>query len=63
MTAKQNKSIILASINLIYSSKRFDGQLMWRRKHYVSLRYLDFSVCLIKSTNRIMRSRLSMSMY
>ena len=26
--SKTNKSIILASINFIYSSKRFDGQLM-----------------------------------
>ena len=26
--SKTNKSIILVSINLIYSSKRFDGQLM-----------------------------------
>ena len=26
--SKTNKSIILASINLIYSSKRVDGQLM-----------------------------------
>ena len=28
--SKTNKSIILASINFIYSSKRFDGQLMWQ---------------------------------
>ena len=26
--SKTNKSIILASINFIYSSKRFDGQLL-----------------------------------
>ena len=26
--SKKNKSLILASINFIYSSKRFDGQLM-----------------------------------
>ena len=26
--SKTNKSIILVSINFIYSSKRFDGQLM-----------------------------------
>ena len=26
--SKTNKSIILASINFVYSSKRFDGQLM-----------------------------------
>ena len=28
---KANESVILASINLIYSSKYFDGQLMWWR--------------------------------
>ena len=29
--SKANESIILASINFIYSSKYFDGQLMWWR--------------------------------
>ena len=61
--SKTNKSIILVSINFIYSSKRFDGQLMWWRKQHICLRYLDFSVCLIISTNLIMRSRLSVSVY
>ena len=61
--SKTNESITLASINFINSSKRFDGQLMWLRKHYICLRCLDFSVCLIKSMNQIMRSRISVSLY
>ena len=51
--SKTNKSIILASINFIYSSKRFDGQLMWWRKQYICLRCLDFSVRLIISANEV----------
>ena len=37
--SKTNKSVILASINFIYSSKRFDGQLMWWKKQYIFLYY------------------------
>ena len=61
--SKTNKIIILASITFIYSSKRFDGQLMWLRKHYICLRCIDFSAFLIISMSQIMRSRLSVSMY
>ena len=35
--SKTNKSIILASINFIYSSKRFDGQLMKETKYLLAL--------------------------
>ena len=36
---------------------------MWWRKQYIFLRCLYFSVCLIISTNQIMKSRLSVLMY
>ena len=41
---KTKKRIILASINFIHSSKRFDGQLMWWRKQCICLCCLDLSV-------------------
>ena len=43
--SKTNVSTVLASINFIYSSKRFDGQLTWWRKQHIWLRCLDFIVC------------------
>ena len=58
---KTSKSIIVASINFIYSNKRFYGQLMWLRKHHICLCCLDFSVYLIISMNQIMSSCLSVS--
>ena len=41
--SKINKSVVLASIKFIYSSKRFDGQLMWCRKQNICLHCLGFS--------------------
>ena len=61
--SKRNTSIILASIKFIYSSERFDGQLMRWKKQNICLRCLNFSVCLIISTNQVMGSCLSLSVY
>ena len=61
--SKIYESVILASIKFIYSSKRFDGQLMWWRKQHICLRCLDFSFCHIISAKHIMRSCLKVSMY
>ena len=61
--SKTNKNIILTFINFTYSSKRSDGQLMWWTKQYICLLGLDFSVCLIISTNLIMRFRVSVKMH
>ena len=49
---KANKSIILASINFIHSSKRIDGHLMWWRKQNICLRCLDLRVALLYQRTR-----------
>ena len=42
--SKTNTSTILASINFVYSSKRFDAKLMWWKKRNICLSCLEFAV-------------------
>ena len=50
--SKRNKSAILGSIKFIYSSKLFEGRVMWLRKQNICLCNLDFRICLIISRNQ-----------
>ena len=45
---------MLPSIKFIYSSKHFDGQLMWYKIEKICLPCVHFSVCLIVSMNQVM---------
>ena len=45
-------SIILVSIKFIYSSKHFDGQLMWYKIEKICLPCVHFRVCFITSVNQ-----------
>ena len=51
---------ILASIKSIYSSKYFDGQLMWNKIEKICLPCVDFRVCFITSMNQKLRGLVLM---
>ena len=59
---KTNTSTTLVSIKFTYASKSFNGQLMWYKIINKCLSCLDFSLCLI-STSQITMSCFSVQMY
>ena len=50
---------MLASIKFIYSSKHFDGQLMWYKIEKICLTCVYFSVYLIISMSQVMGGLVS----